>query len=399
VPSDTGSLEPVRVLSIGSMYPPDHLGGYELMWQSAVVALRARDHEVRVVASDFKLEGVGDGDGGVNRELRWYWRDHGFPALSLRERLSIERDNLGTLDRHLAEFSPEVVSFWAMGGMSMSLVERVRRLGYRMVGVVHEDWMVYGPRVDAWQRTFGRRGVARLAEVATGIPTVLRFDDAALWLFNSEATRAAALARWDLARTAVVTPGVDLDLFQAADPHPWAHRLLYVGRIDSRKGIATAITSLTELPQAHLRVVGSGDHGHLAELQQLVTRLELPERVEFLELPRHALPGEYAQADALLFPVIWEEPWGLVPLEAMAVGTPVIASGRGGSAEFLRDGENACLYGPAESPEQLAQAVQRLAGDESLRLRLVAGGTVTARQHSQDAFAARIVQAHEDLVA
>jgi glycosyltransferase involved in cell wall biosynthesis len=101
----------------------------------------------------------------------------------------------------------------------------------------------------------------------------------------------------------------------------------------------------------------------------------------------------------VLFPVLWDEPWGLVPLEAMAMGTPVIASGRGGSAEFLRDGENACLYGPAESPEELAQAVQLLAQDEPLRLRLVAGGATTAREHSQDAFDARIVRAHEDLVA
>jgi glycosyltransferase involved in cell wall biosynthesis len=259
--------------------------------------------------------------------------------------------------------------------------------------------MVYGPLVDGWQRSFGRRGLRKAAELVARIPTVLRFEQAGVWLFNSEATRATALSRWNLARTAVITPGVDLRLFEVADAQPWGHRLLYVGRIDPRKGIATAITALAELPEASLRVVGPGDKRHLEELHELVSALGLRDRVEFAERPRHMLPGEYARADALLFPVIWEEPWGLVPLEAMAVGTPVIATGRGGSAEFLRDGENACLYAPADSPVELAKTVRRLAGDEELRRRLRRQGIRTAHGHSLDIFDTRVADAHERLVA
>ena len=46
----------------------------------------------------------------------------------------------------------------------------------------------------------------------------------------------------------------------------------------------------------------------------------------------------------VVFPVRWEEPWGLVPIEAMARGRPVVATGRGGSGEYLRDGENCVLF-------------------------------------------------------
>ncbi len=94
--------------------------------------------------------------------------------------------------------------------------------------------------------------------------------------------------------------------------------------------------------------------------------------------PREELPAAYAEADALLFPVRWEEPWGLVPLEAMAVGTPVVATGTGGSGEYLRDGENALVIGRDAEPSDLSGALRRLAGDADLRRRLREGGIATA---------------------
>ena len=365
------------------------------MWQSAVEALRAAGHDVWVLASDHGTQGEPDLDGRVRRELRWYWRDHGFPAVSLRERHGIERGNLAVLEQSLEETRPELVSFWAMGGMSMSLVERVRRLGIPAIANVHEDWLLYGPRADAWQRGFGRRPLDRLAELVSGVPTRLQFEEAALWLFNSEATRRAALSRWALARTEVITPGVDLALFTEAPEREWSGSLVCVGRIDPRKGLATAIAALADLPEATLRIVGPGDEAHAAELRAHARDLSLASRVSFDRVARDELPGVFAAADALLFPVSWEEPWGLVPLEAMATGTPVIASGRGGSAEFLRHGANAHIYEPAESASALAQAVAALRDDRPLRSRLRAGGLETAARHSLEVFEQRVVAAHE----
>ena len=93
----------------------------------------------------------------------------------------------------------------------------------------------------------------------------------------------------------------------------------------------------------------------------------------------------YAAADAVVFPVIWEEPWGLVPLEAMGIGRPVAATGRGGSAEYLEDGENALLF-PAGDAPALAAAVERLAADAGLRARLRERGAETAARHTERRF-------------
>jgi glycosyltransferase involved in cell wall biosynthesis len=198
--------------------------------------------------------------------------------------------------------------------------------------------------------------------------------------------RRALALRPELRGARVAHPGVDLDLFAEAPRPPWRWRFLCLGRIDPRKGVDTAVRALAELPEeATLAVVGGGDEEHLGELRALAAELGLGERVSFARRPRGELPAAYAAADALLFPVRWEEPWGLVPLEAMAVGCPVVATGTGGSGEYLRDGEN-CLIFERDRPAALAAAVRRLAGDEALRARLRVGGLATARSHPDHAY-------------
>ena len=395
----------MRVLSVGNMYPPHHLGGYELMWRAGVEALRSAGHRVRVLTTDYgspSADPATPDDPDTRRDLRWYWRDHEFPRLSLRARLSLERHNARILERELAEVRPDVVSWWAMGGMSLSLIERVHRSPTPSVGFVHDDWMLYAPKVDAWQRTVRRLGPAGPAVASlAGAPAARDLGPAARWVFVSETVRARAAERWALADTALAHSGVDVSLFRpAAERREWSGHLLYVGRIDQRKGIETAVRALRHLPGATLTVVGSGDGAYLDRLRTVARDIDAQGRMESRNAaPREELPAIYAQADVVVFPVLWEEPWGLVPLEAMAVGVPVVATGRGGSGEFLRDGENCLVYRPAEDPAALAAAIGRLADDRELRERLRTEGLSTARRHDQATFTRAVVAEHERAAA
>jgi glycogen(starch) synthase len=92
--------------------------------------------------------------------------------------------------------------------------------------------------------------------------------------------------------------------------------------------------------------------------------------------------AELQRADAVLFPVRWAEPWGKVPLEAMAAGVPVVASGTGGSAEYLRHGENA-LVAPADDPAGWTDAIRLLADSDQLRATLRRAGFATADRYSE----------------
>ena len=193
--------------------------------------------------------------------------------------------------------------------------------------------------------------------------------------------------------------GIDPSRFDAGQPgREWRGRLLCLGRIDPRKGVAVAIRALAELEDCTMRVVGDGDRAHLAELEALAVELGLGDRVVFERVPGDHVPAILAEADALLFPVQWEEPWGLVPLEAMASGTPVVATGTGGSGEYLADGENSLIYTPRDDPAALAGAVARLR-DPALRDQLRAGGLETAGRFSEAGFNAGVAAAIAEAVA
>jgi glycosyltransferase involved in cell wall biosynthesis len=379
----------MRILTVGNMYPPHHQGGYELVWQVAVRYLRARGHEVRVLTSDHREPGAEEEqDEGVHRDLRWYWRDHDFPRRGRLERYRLERANAATFELHVAKFRPDVVSWWAMGGMSLSLIERARRSGLSACAVVCDAWTLYGPEVDGWLRMFaGRPGATALAERLGGTPASLDLPALGPCLFLSNALLDDARREWPDLDAEVHHRGPDRDLFPSAAPRPdFGWRLLYAGRVERRKGIATAIEALAELPEATLEIYGRGDPEHLEELRAEAGRLGVADRVRFGDGPREELAEVYARADAVVFPVAWPEPWGLVPLEAMSVGRPVVATGTGGSGEYLRDGENSLLFDPEAGAPALAAVLQRLADEPELRERLRVGGEETVARLERDSF-------------
>lgn len=354
--------------------------------------LRAEGHRARVLTTGYRRPGVDPGreaEPEVYRELEWYWEDHEWRALGFRQRLALERHNADVFDRHLDEFRPSVVTWWPVGGMSLGLIERARRAGIPAVFFMHDNWLSYGPEHDLWIRTWSRLGpLASLADRITGLPTRVRYAAAGRWTFNSTTVRDAVAHTLD--DGTVISPGVERALLrEPREPElpPWQWRLLYVGRVVEQKGVETAIEALGHLPAAaSLRIVGDGDRRYRRHLEALGEQLGLGARVAFEGAqPRERIPSIYRAADAVVFPVRWAEPWGLVPLEAMALGRPVLATGRGGSADYLRDGENSLLF-EAGDPVTLASAVRRLAEDPALRRRLREAGYETAARHSEDEF-------------
>jgi glycosyltransferase involved in cell wall biosynthesis len=386
----------VRVLAIGNMYPPHHAGGYELMWQAAMRHATAAGHRVRVLTTDYRSDaGTSEDDSDIHRTLRWYWDldRYDFPRLSLPGRLAVERHNRSELRRQLSEFDPDVVSFWSMGCMSLSLIEQVRRIGLPCTFVVHDDWLIYGRQHDQWIRLWRgrRRLVAPVAERLAGVPTSVRLDGR--FVFHSRYTLERARQAGLAAPATVVYPGIDDRFLVRSSAEPWRWRLAYVGRIDRQKGIDTAVRALVRLPaSATLAVWGTGDDGYIAEMRELAARLGVGDRVRFEGWASAAeLPSVYAGADAVVFPVRWEEPFGLVPLEAMGVGRPVISTLRGGTAEFLRAGENALAFA-VDDDADLADCVRRLADDPSLRARVCEAGRRTAAEYTVERFARRTVE-------
>lgn len=192
----------------------------------------------------------------------------------------------------------------------------------------------------------------------------------------------------DPSRISVVPCGVDLDHFSPDGPcaprAPRPHRVLSVGRLVERKGLDTLLAALAHLPDTELVVAGGPALAGLdldpdvSRLRSQARRAEVADRVRFLgRVGRAELPALVRSADVVAS-VPWYEPFGMVPLEAMACAVPVVASGVGGLVDTVVDGVTGLLVPPRDAGA-LAEALAGLLADPALRATLGHAGARRAR--------------------
>lgn len=378
----------MKLLALTNMYPPHHYGGYELICCDVMTRLRERGHSVDVLTTTLRVPGASEEpDTAVHRQLRFAWEDHKLQSPPVPRRWRNERHNHAVLRDTLRAIAPDVVSVWNMGAMSLGLLEALRSRDVPVVANLCDDWLVYGPGLDPWARLFAnRRGfIGATAAAVTRVPCGLPDLSGATGLFISNFTRDRALAhsRMKPGRVSTTWSGIDERDFPLRPPtdSPWQWKMVGAGRIDERKGIATAIGALAHLPdEATLTWIGRGDETHRETLISLARKLGVSDRVRWSVAERADLPAAYRAHDVFVFPSTWSEPFGLVPIEAMACGVPVVGTGTGGSGEFLIDGVTALVPEPLGDAEAFAAAVRRLAGDRALRDRLTANGARVANE-------------------
>jgi glycosyltransferase involved in cell wall biosynthesis len=217
----------------------------------------------------------------------------------------------------------------------------------------------------------------------------------------------------DRRRISVVPCGVDLELFSGrgpAEPRTRAYRILSVGRLVPRKGVDLVIGALPALRDAgldvELLIVGGGgnaaalaDDAEAHRLLEVATELGVQDRVDFRgQLPRDAMGAILRSADAVVC-APWYEPFGIVPLEAMACGVPVVAAAVGGLRDTVLDRKTG-LHVPPRDPAAIAAAVAALLTDPGLRRALGAAGEARARtRYSWDRVAAETERAYLQTVA
>lgn len=182
-------------------------------------------------------------------------------------------------------------------------------------------------------------------------------------------------------KVAVIPNGVDLKqetpggtFSREAFAAPGERQLFQVGRLVPEKGAAVLIRALPALLQHHrIRAVITGTGAYREDLVRLARQLGVADHVHFTGwLPDDQVHHLYRAADVAVVPSLYE-PFGIVALEAMAAGAPLVVSDVGGLAEIVADGRTG-LKVPPGSPEALAQAIDALLRSPRLARRLASAG-------------------------
>lgn len=226
----------------------------------------------------------------------------------------------------------------------------------------------------------------------------------------------------DTAKIEVIPPGVDTHHFypipndeakEFIGVPPQDQMLLFVGRIEPLKGLDVLIEALgrychasrQERPRLFLVVIG-GEAGaspekmttEMARLQALREHYGVTDLVTFLgKRGQDTLPYYYSAAEAVVMPSQYES-FGMVALEAMACGAPVVASQVGGLAFLVQDGKTGYTV-PAGDPEALCQRLQILLHDKDLRRQMGENAFTFAQEYAWEKITARIIGLYEELLS
>lgn len=210
--------------------------------------------------------------------------------------------------------------------------------------------------------------------------------------------------------------GVDLRAFSPdGPPDPRLEALpgpviFHPARLLEWKGLHVSIRALAELTErgtpASLVLCGSTDivddpvelRRYRRRLDELATEVGVAQDVHFLTFDRSRIADAYRAADLVWYPTVEPEPLGLVPIEAMSTGVPVVVSDTGGMRETVVDGESGIRV-PVNDPRALAQASLAILSTSDLRQRLVANGLERSRLFDLTSYVDVVESVYEGLVS
>ena len=233
---------------------------------------------------------------------------------------------------------------------------------------------------------------SRLMELAGPVlRQVHRRIDAAVTVSSAAASFFRRVVR---APVEIVPNGVDVRMFASptspAEGLPDGRLILWVNRLDPQKGFVFMLHAFeivaAQIEDAWLVVAGDGrDRVALRSLPDGVRRRIVP----LGRVAHEALPRYHAAADVFVSPAVGQESFGIVLVEAMAAGVPVVATDIEGYREVVRDGVDGLLV-PPRDPDALAAAIRRVLTEPDLAAALSAAGRARAETFSWDAVLPRL---------
>jgi D-inositol-3-phosphate glycosyltransferase len=258
-------------------------------------------------------------------------------------------------------------------------------------------------------------------ERVDGETAVMKAADRIVAATEAERSQLELLYGINHQKVSIVPPGVDTHHFypipadeakEAIGISPEDRMALFVGRIEPLKGVDTLIRAMAIVKRTckqfvcphYLVIIGGDPEGHperdegeMGRLQALARSLGLDDIVLFLgKRGQQTLPYYYSAAEVVVMPSHYES-FGMVALEAMACGTPVIASQVGGLAYLVQEGETG-FFVPAQDPEVLAEKLRLMFVNHDLRAEMGRQAVTYAQSYRWETIADQIAAIYRQMV-
>lgn len=366
----------LRIVQV-SPYSWDVPGGVQVHVRELSAHLRERGHEVLILAPG-RRRGNRDDALIVGRAVPV--RGNGSVA-----RISFGPQVANVVGRALREFQPDIIHVHEPLVPSVSM---------------HAVLNAEVPVVATFHSNVGRERVGSLW-FRLAVPMIRPvWNRVACRIAVSEAARHSVTSRMGEGDVRIVPNGVDVARFASASPArlPAGRHLLFVGRLEERKGFPVAVRAFESLaaryPDLRLLVIGDGAERDAVDLLDASTRA----RVEMLgRVDDDRLASSLKAADVYLGPATGGESFGIVLAEAMAAGLPIVASDIPGYRDVARNGLEAVLVVPGD-PEALVAGVRRVLDDPALARSLGERGAIRAHDFAWDSITDRLVDVYRELL-
>lgn len=386
----------MRILFVSNLYPPVFVGGYEQLCYDVALRLQKKGHDIHVLTSNFGMRKNGIEEIEGMKVYRWLRLEKSYSYLSTNGKGWFRRITDAFLNRYnvqkvVGTVRPDVIYIWNMGYLERFLLHDLEKTGIPAAYHLSAPWLIWS---DQWTGFWGYKPENAAKRVVKNILWSLvkklnmEFKRERLNL-DYVSCSCRSLFKWHLDsgiplhKAQVIYEGIPLEIFPppkgqniSSDSGNKIVSLLYAGQLGRHKGVHTAIEALDLLVNGkgvqnlRLTILGSGYEDYKRYLKYLVEEKGLSGYVSFRKaLSRDKLSAEFLKHDIFIFPSIWQEPWSLTLLIAMACGLATVATIRGGSAELIEDGKNA-LFFEAENAHDLVDKIESLILSPELRRQL-----------------------------
>ena len=365
----------MRILAISNLYPPHIIGGYEIACRDFCEGLAGLGHQIEVLTSKYGLSNESNSPNSsyskegqaIKRLLNFNNPQKTKNSISKKwlgiKSVYFDLANFWVTFCEILRFKPDVVYIWNLAFVSLSPIIAAIILKKKIVFHLEDYWL------GAALRFYRSQNQGIIEECIKKVLTHLVYQKIveAPFIAVSEHVKQYYQKQGMQGQNTVIYNGLARSFF-VYPPKPKTGNqktLLYVGRVVEDKGVRLIIEAMKILKEQgfndlRLDIVGTGEEEYVGQLKKMILDYGLSGQVNFLSQKSHEETVKlYSLYLIIVVSSIWDEPFGLVAIEAMASGCVPIVSDSGALTEIVEDGKNGLVFQKGESKD-LADKIKDL---------------------------------------